>query len=130
MVYKYQKETFNYLSEVVERLEKITDSKMSLKIGYIRENYHLGNGEFTKAKGDLYLTIHNGNNFKMVGTFENGFDVTDDFDIIDSEAYVRLDKNLFIKLNEWIDKIYSNKRDLEQFHDRLNKELCALNKAL
>lgn len=130
MVYKYQEETFNYLSELVERLEKVTDNKMSLKIGFIKENYHHGNGEFSKAQGDLYITLHNGNYFRMVGTFENGFDVTDEFDIVDTEAYVRLDENLFIKLNEWIDKIYSNKRDLEQFHNRLNKELYALNKAL
>jgi len=129
MVYKYQKETFEYLTQLVEKLENVTESKMSLKIGFIRENYWNGNNWVVKS-GDLYLRLNCDTIFRLLNDYSNFHTFTDDFDIVDSESYVKLDDNLFLKLNEWIDKIYENKRKREEFYRKLNLELCALNKAL
>ena len=124
-MYKYQRETFNYLEEIKERLEKLTDSRMSLPIGFIRGEYLSPSGtKYYKENRDLFFCLnHDDGVFKTVGDIDSDYGVCD-------EDVVRLKKTLFIDLNDFIDKIYKNKHDREEFHDKLNKELKALNNSL
>jgi hypothetical protein len=125
MVYKYQEETIEYLKELSGNLEKLTDDKMTLKIGYARGEFlnSLGTRYYLHS-GDLYLRINYGRSFAIINdkaeTFDNAFD----------ELYIRFDEDIFLKLNDWIDKIYKNKREREAFHARLNEELKSLNKVV
>lgn len=131
MVYKYQLETFDYLIELVEKLEKVTDSRMRLRIGVWRGEFYHGNGEYNIMSGILYLHLNDGNIFSVDGIIEkNGVPLINEFDVIDDDDYVKFNEDLFLKLNEWISKIYENKRESEEFHRKLNMELCALIKAL
>ena len=124
-MYKYQEETLTYLEESKERLEKLTNSKMSLKIGIIRGEYLNASGtRYYEETRDLYFCINNSDGvFMPVGDMGNSFEINDD-------DFVKLDSNIFIKLNEFIDKIYKNKKEREEFHEKLNRELEALNKSL
>lgn len=124
-MYKYQEETLTYLEESKERLEKLTNSKMSLKIGIIRGEYLNASGtKYYEETRDLYFCINNSDGvFMTVGDMGNSFEINDD-------DFVKLDSNIFIKLNEFIDKIYKNKKEREEFHEKLNRELEALNKSL
>ena len=128
MVYEYQKETIQYLTEFVEKMEEKTESKMSLKIGSARAETYVGNG-YETIHGDLYLTIHNGNTFRLID--DNGFaKYIDDFDVFDDDDYIRFDSNLFLKLNELVDTIYKNNHERKKFYEKLNMELKELNKSL
>lgn len=124
-MYKYQEETLAHLEESKERLEKLTNSKMSLKIGTIRGEYLNASGtRYYEETRELYFCINcNEGAFMTVGDLGCSFEINDD-------DFVRLDSNIFIKLNEFIDKIYKNKKEREEFHEKLNKELEALNKSL
>lgn len=124
-MYKYQEETLEYLEESKERLEKLTNSKMSLKIGTIRGEYLNRSGtRYNEETRDLYFCINNSNGaFVTVGSMGYSYEINDD-------DFVKLDSNIFIKLNEFIDKIYKNKKEREEFHEKLNRELEALNKSL
>lgn len=124
-MYKYQEETLAHLEESKERLEKLTNSKMSLKIGTIRGEYLNASGtRYYEETRELYFCInYNEGAFMTVGDLGCSFEINDD-------DFVRLDSNIFIKLNEFIDKIYKNKKEREEFHEKLNKELEALNKSL
>ena len=51
-------------------------------------------------------------------------------DIFSLKLNFQLYQFLFLKLNKWIEKIYENKRESEEFYRKLNLELCALIKAL
>lgn len=124
-MYKYQEETLAHLEESKERLEKLTNSKMSIKIGIIRGEYLNASGtKYYEETRDLYFCINNSDGvFMTVGDMGSSFGINDD-------DFVKLDSNIFIKLNEFIDKIYKNKKEREEFHERLNRELEALNKSL
>lgn len=125
IMYKYQKETIELIKDTAERLEGITESRMSLKIGYMRDEFWKGN-EWREESGDLYLEINKEDRFHLVDT---------DFIVgrmtqIDKDAYINIDSDVFLKLNEFISKIYDNKRKNQAFHEELNKQLNALNKTI
>ena len=130
MVFKYQIETLKYLDELGERLENLTEKRMSLKIGYMRDdfysNYHQ---EYQTRSGDLYLRLNFNNRFliKKDGEYAS-FSKTLEVDYMG--GYIKLDEDIFLNLNKWIDEIYDDKRKREEFHRKLNKELEALNKSL
>lgn len=124
-MYKYQEETLAHLEESKEKLEKLTNSKMSLKIGIIRGEYINTNGTgYYEETRNLYFCINDSHGiFKTIGDIGCSYGINDN-------DFVRLDSNIFIKLNEFIDKISKNKKKRKEFHEKLNKELEALNKSL
>lgn len=125
MVYKYQLETVEYLKELSEKLEKITEAKMTLKIGYVRGEFLAPWGTYYNGNGDLYLHINCKDYFSTITEIKREY-----FSEPDSDMYIKFDSNIFLKLNEWIEKIYSDKRKRENFYDKLNRELKALNLSL
>lgn len=130
-MYKNQMETIEHLIEIVEKLENVTDSRMRLKIGVWRGEYYFGNGNYSMMTGELYLCLNYGNIFSVDGyDIKNGFPLENEFDVIDDDDYIKFNEDIFLNLNEWISKIYENKREVEEFHRKLNLELCALIKAL
>lgn len=129
MVYKYQKETLEHLEETRLKLEKLTDARMKLKIGTIRDEFiNMSGTRYYEETRDLYFCI-NPDESCISKTFLSIGDRDKDYGVSD-EAFIRLDSNLFLKLNDFIDEIYNNKREREEFHMKLNKELEALNKSL
>ena len=124
-MYKYQKESIEYLNEVAERLEKLTEDKMSLKIGFGKDEFLNSHGTgYFKDSGYFYLLVNHDDRFELSGDDSYYFDYPSD------EMYIKFDKNIFLKLNDFIEKIYTEKREREAFHERLNKELEALTKSL
>lgn len=124
-MYKYQKETIELIKDTAERLEDITESRMSLKIGYIKDEFWNGN-TWIEKDGDLRLNINKDDRFSIVDYGCGIHEMT----IIDDDAYIRIDNDVFLKLNEFITKIYNEKRKTQAFHNELNKQLNALNKTI
>lgn len=125
-MYKYQKETINKILETFELLEGKTEARKSLKIGFIRDEFWTGN-EWVEHSGHLRVKLNSKHRFVL---FDSNTDFYKALDEVDDDAYVRIDSNVFLKLNDFIDEVYKEKREREGFHERLNKELEALNKAL
>lgn len=124
-MYKHQKETIKLVNDTAERLENVTEARMSLKIGYMRDEFWNGN-EWIEKSGDLYLELNKENRFDLVDT---GF-IVGQMTEIDDDAYIRIDNDVFLKLNEFITKVYNEKRKNQAFHEELNKQLNALNKTI
>lgn len=130
MVYKYQLEILEQLENVRENLEPLTEDRMSLKIGQIRDEWLNSSGtNYYEETRDLYLCLNHENGY-VVTTFKSVGEVRSNYGIDEKNATIWFNKDLFLKINEWIDTIYKNKREREQFHEKLNTELKALNKAL
>lgn len=130
MVYKYQLETLEQLENVRENLEPLTEDRMSLKIGQIRDEWLNSSGtSYYEETRDLYLCLNHESGY-TVTTFKSVGEVRSSYGIDEKNATIWFNEDLFLKINEWIDTIYKNKREREQFHERLNAELKALNKTL
>ena len=57
-MYKYQKETIEYLESVVGKLEKLTEDRMKINIGSGRIWFCSTNGDWFNLEGELYLRIN------------------------------------------------------------------------
>ena len=129
MVYKYQKETIEYLKETVERLETLTEKRMSLKIGYMRDEFWNGSNWY-ELRGDLYLRINSDTKFSLEEREDDYLEFFKEIGNIDDCSYVEFDENILLNINEFIEKIYEEKKEREEFHRRLNSKLKCLNECL
>ena len=129
-MYKYQQETINAIIETAENMENVTDEQKTIKIGFIRDKRWIDgwNGGWKTYTGDLYVAINKTYRFYVKDEFDNFF--FEKMDIIDEDAYISIEQNIFLKLNKWIDNIYKNERQRKAFHEELNLQLNALNKSL
>lgn len=126
-MYKYQMETINQIKDCAEKLEKITQEKYSLTIGTITDEFWNGTNWTTK-EGDLQLLLnHENNRFCIIGDF--GLEIATLVDI-DDGAKINLEQNVFLKLNNLVDKVYNDNTKRKQFHESLNKQLESLNNIL
>lgn len=126
-MFKYQKETIKEIIKVAENLEKITDKKYRIKIGYIRDFRWIEgwNGGWKEYSGDLYLRL-NSTRFGVEDDYDSFY--VEEFNIIDEDAYIKIDKNIFLNLNNWIEKVFKEEKKRKEFHEKLNKELKCINK--
>ena len=129
IMFKYQTRTIDEIKKVAENLEKITDKRKRICIGYIRETVWNGN-EWRSISGDLFIRLNSKYRFGIEdeNDFSSFYIVETDF--IDNDAYLDINKNIFLKLNDWISNIFEDERKRKQFHEKLNEELKALNKSL
>ena len=127
-MFKYQTRTIDEIKKVGENLEKITDKRKRFCIGYIRENIWDGN-EWRTISGDLFIRINSKYRFGIEDKNELSSFYIEETDFIDDNAYLDINKNIFLKLNDWISNIFEDERKRKKFHENLNKELKALNKS-
>lgn len=73
---------FQKLGEI---LNKCVNEKMFIRVGRYEGDYHLGNGQFKKIKGELFIKTNSDTIFRVVSDDSSIFD---DFDIIGSDAIV------------------------------------------
>lgn len=129
-MFKYQSQMIENIKETAEFLEDVTDKQKTIKIGYIRDTRYINgwNGGWEEYTGDLYLSINKTYRFYVKDEYDAFF--IEKFDGIDEDAYVHIDKDIFLKLNEWIESIYADERQRKAFYEELNLQLKALNKTL
>lgn len=136
-LYKYQIECLKELDKIVDQLETKTKENYLIKIGEYKHHFH--NGQcWTTDVGSIFLNI-NGlfwnyhsqeNNFILDNDLYENYEGVNIEDLFRWDIKIKLDKNVFLKINETIDKIFNDNKKREEFHERLNKELKALNKIL
>lgn len=124
-MYEYQKETVEQLYKTIDQLENITEDKTKLKIGWCRGKFLNNRYEWVTKSGDLYMALHQ-NRFLIL---QDDF-VIETMEKIDDDMYIKLDKDIWLRINNWIDKIYADNNKRKTFHEELNKQLKALNKTL
>lgn len=88
-------EFIQFLTEVIQKIEETTLDKISFKIGQYIGQYPLdcANDEWCTITGDIYIRANYDTLFEVVDT---NLGIVDNFDVIGSEAIVKLDKNLEI----------------------------------
>lgn len=73
---------FQKLGEI---LNECVNEEMFIRVGRYEGDYHLGNGQFKKIKGELFIKTNSDTIFRVVSDDSSIFD---DFDIIGSDAIV------------------------------------------
>lgn len=130
MVYEYQKETIAQIEQVAEKLEAIYDGRRSVKIGTIRDEFLNHDGtRYIKRSGDLILKLNYDYRYSLVETEWSDRFTTAKFSSIDDSAVLRINSDVFLKLNELITLIYDENRKREAFHEELNQKLEKVLKA-
>ncbi|MBR3208694.1 MAG: hypothetical protein IKF82_00340 [Bacilli bacterium] len=130
MVYKYQKETIDEIKKIVDKLETMTNEHYRVKIGTTIENisefYNGIENEivpiFMEVNGEYYFTKQNEKE-RFFGEIYSKCEI-EYLDIL------HLKKDIFLQMNKLLDTIITDNKEREQFHENLNYELKALNKAL
>lgn len=129
-MYKYVRENLEYIENVVDSLNNITEERIEVKIGYIRgyETLNIQGTAYIRKNGDLYLRLNRSPAFYMKandGYYNEAISIPGMGD-----AYVKLDENVFDKITKLIEKVYKDNRERKAFHEELNKQLKALTKTL
>lgn len=104
--------TTKWLESLANELEEKTNERITFIIGKCESEYYTGNENYIKIKGNLYMTLNQGNLFK-IKDYEK--DIVDTFDIFDSNAIINIDEENFtyivppykISLNQIKDDIES-----------------------
>ena len=86
-----QKEIKKWLEEYAKQVEETEETPLHCRIGDYKGQYYQGDDKFTKIQGGLFLTTHQGNLFTVYTEHQ----VTDCFDIFDSESEIVIDENFF-----------------------------------
>lgn len=73
---------FQKLGEI---LNECVNEEMFIRVGRYEGDYHLGDGQFKKIKGELFIKTNSDTIFRVVSDDSSIFD---DFDIIGSDAIV------------------------------------------
>lgn len=81
--------TIEYLIEQMERIEKTSTDKISFKIGKYKGQYYDGDDTWITIAGDLFIRANYDTIFRVV---DKNLGIIDDFDIIESEAIIEIDK--------------------------------------
>ena len=85
-----------WLENYAQEVERKTERKLHCRIGDYKGEYY-ENGEYIPIQGGLFLTTNNGNLFTV---YDKEQDITDYFDIFDSNASVIIDEKFFTYIVE------------------------------
>lgn len=85
-------ETTKWLESLANKLEEKTNEKITFIVGKCESEYYTKNENYIKIKGNLYMTLNQGNLFKIKDYEKN---IIDTFDIFDSNAIVNIDEEKF-----------------------------------
>lgn len=128
MVYNYQKDTLEHLKKTRKQLEKLTQEQKKLKIGTVFDEWInlTGTGYYDETR-DLYLCLNHNNGF-----VDSTFLAEGEFDSQygEPDGFIEFEDDLFLKINKFIDELFQSKKQREEFHLELNKQLKTINKRL
>ena len=129
-MYKYQKEILNEIIIALRNIEKITNEKYEIFIGYEKNT----NTSLPHVQGyNLYGVINGTNYLKYYPIIRNEEFVDDGGTYISSIKYIdniKLSNDIFLSLNKLIIEIYENKKQMDNKHNRLYNQALKLNEEL
>lgn len=125
-MYKYQLETLEELEKTFKILESKTEDRMSFRIGFFRNDVlSLDGTKYIERTGELFICLNQEDRYKFIHDYDGTT-----YSSIPDDAYLSIRKNIFLELNEFIEKIFTSEKEKREFCLRLKQELEALNKAL
>lgn len=124
-MYKYQEELINNLQDSIMKIQEMTEEHYKLIIGECR---------FTDKREilgtfNVYMVI-NGEDFFCIDDGGIGYDYYGTEIAHCGQYLFKFDENIFIKLNNLIDKILDENKKREETYENLNRKLEELNKSL
>jgi hypothetical protein len=122
-MYKYQEKTVSELRTAINKLEEMTEEHYRMHIGF-RHTNEVENENipiFLEVNGDSYFTQQN-NLDECYGFYSKC--------ILENYDRIEISNQVFLDLNKLIDKIIEDNNTRKNFHEKLNRELEALNKSL
>lgn len=131
-IYKYQKEMLKEIKNAVTKIEQKTNERYKICIGQAditKTEYGAFRNTEHQFDGELYLLINYSSSFEVsesVLGIRDGITFSD----IDFFNWIKIDKNIFLKLNQLIDKVSKDNTEREQFYNELNMQLKAYNQAM
>ena len=122
-MYKYQEEIIEQLEDAIEKLETMTE-----------EHYRLHNrirhtNNFDEENIPIYVEINGSSIFTQQTNQDQCYDFYSRCDIYNYNR-IELFQDIFLNINNLIDKIIKDNKEREKFYNKLNIELQALNKSL
>ena len=123
MVYKYQIEVLEEIEDAVSKLESMTEEHYRLQIGWRHTN------NFDEENIPLFIEINGDYVFTQQTEYDCAYDSYSKCEICNYNR-VELYSDIFLDLNKLIDRIITDNHKREEFYEKLNKELKALNNAL
>lgn len=122
-MYKYQEEIIEQLEDAIEKLETMTEEHYRLHIGFRHTN------NFDEENIPIYVEINGSSIFTQQTNQDQYYDFYSRCDIYNYNR-IELFQDIFLNINNLIDKIIKDNKKREKFYNKLNIELQALNKSL
>lgn len=104
------------LTKIAETLNEICNNQYIIRVGRYTGDYHLGDGNFKKITGELFIKTDSDTLFRVVS---DDSAIIDDFDVIGSDAIVtKIDKELENNPTNYIDVDVANKSSLRSYFNK------------
>ena len=132
-IYKYQQEMLKEIQKASQKIEEKTNERYKILIGnadVTKVTYGAFKTTEHQFSGELYLLINYSSRFEINEAIILGFESKMTFSDIDFFNWIKIDKNIFLKLNQLIDEISKDNFEREQFYNELNAQLKAYNQAM
>ena len=104
------------LTKIAETLNEFCNNQYIIRVGRYTGDYHIGNGEFKRITGELFIKTDSDTLFRVVS---DDSAIVDDFDVIGSDAIVtKIDKELENNPTNYIDVDVANKSSLRSYFNK------------
>lgn len=123
-MYNYQEEVVNLIEKSVEKIERMTEENYSVKIGSYTSTRFVEEEVvpiFVEINGK-YRFSEETDNDRILGIHSKCY--------ILEENNVKIDDDVFLKLNDLIDKVIEDNTEREAYYERLNHRLQAMVESL
>lgn len=129
-MYKYQKEILTEIKTALMNIEKLTNEKYEIFMGYEKNT----NTPHPHIQGYNWYGVINGDNYlKYYAVIRNEEFVDDGGTYISSIKYIdniNIPDNIFLRLNKLIIEITEENKKRDKKHNRLYNQALKLNKEL
>ncbi|MBR3209103.1 MAG: hypothetical protein IKF82_02425 [Bacilli bacterium] len=122
-MYKYQEETIEEIDNAIAKIENMTEEHYRVHIGFRHTH------EFENENIPIYVEVNGTSRFTQQTMMDSAYDMFSRCEICNHNR-VELLNDIFLEINKLIDKVIEDNKKREKFHQKLNKELEALNKSL
>lgn len=122
-MYKYQEKVIEELEDAVDKLENMTEELYRIHIGYRHTN------DFDEENIPIFIEINGNFTFSQQTNMDSCLEIYSRCDIYNYNR-IELFPDIFLDVNNLIDKIIKDNKKREEFYNKLNIKLQALNESL
>lgn len=123
-MYTYQEKTIDLIEKSVEKIETLTEENYSIKIGSYTSTRFV-----EEEVVPIFVEINGKYRFSEETDNDRVFGIHSKCYIFE-EDNVKIDDDVFLKLNDLIDKVIEDNTEREAYYERLNNMLEAMVESL